>query len=72
MFLCYNEIITLKWHLILYLLVQIEALQSEAAAVGELYELINRFRVATPPEDFAVYQVRLSRPPLNIIKSSSE
>ena len=35
---------------------QIEPLEKEARVVADMYELIERFTVPTPPEDFAVYQ----------------
>ena len=35
---------------------RIDPLQAESQVVTEMYELIERFSVPTPPEDFAVYQ----------------
>ena len=37
---------------------QIDPLEKEVDTVKEMYELIDKFKVPTPPEDFAVYQVR--------------
>ena len=36
---------------------QIDELVKEAEVVKEMYELLDKFAVPTPPEDFAVYAV---------------
>ncbi len=41
-----------------FALFQIDPLQKEAQTVNEMYELIEQYKVPTPPEDFAVYQVK--------------
>ena len=38
-------------------LAQIDPLEREAMVVKDMYELIEEYKVPTPPEDFAVYQV---------------
>ncbi|XP_033099985.1 dynein heavy chain 6, axonemal-like [Anneissia japonica] len=35
---------------------RIDGLESEALVIKEMYELIDKYEVPTPPEDFAVYQ----------------
>lgn len=37
---------------------QIEPLEKEAMVVKDMYDLIDEYKVPTPPEDFAVYQAR--------------
>ena len=39
---------------------QMEPLQTEANVVNQMYNLIARYDVPTPPEDFVVYQVHTS------------
>jgi hypothetical protein len=39
-----------------FFFIQIEPLRDEANVVVAMYELIDRYQVPTPPEDFAVYQ----------------
>ena len=36
--------------------VQIDPLEAEAAVVKNMYNLIEKYHVPSPPEDFAVYQ----------------
>ena len=45
---------------------QIEPLQAEANVVNQMYELMERYSVPAPPEDFVVFQVRT---PLAISRS---
>ena len=35
-----------------------EDIERDATVVKELYDLIETYKVPTPPEDFAVYQVK--------------
>ena len=37
---------------------QIEGVEDEAVIVKDLYDLIEKYQVPTPPEDLAVYQVQ--------------
>ena len=36
---------------------RIDPLEKEAEIIKEMYDLIDAYKVPTPPEDFAVYQV---------------
>lgn len=47
---------------------QVDPLEREADVVKEMYELIDKFKVPTPPEDIAVYQTL--RPTINTTRNS--
>ena len=42
---------------IILIFVQVDDIERDATVVKELYDLIESYKVPTPPEDLAVYQV---------------
>ena len=46
-------------------LLQVDSTEEEAGVVKDLYELIEKYHVPTPPEDLAVYQVHTHNNYLN-------